>query len=301
MVDYVHAGVICDDFTPRFYFDSEHVGVGDVIQPGGTTLERFTSQGNVFLMYTFGGNGESKEITGGRTIKGSKLEIGVAVSQDGAHWSRIEGPSPYGAIVEVGETPDDFDALFVGWPSVLEVGSSYRMYYSTYNPIQKKFMIGMAVAPDGLLKWEKKGVVFAGTDSLEGFDAMGASRRHVLAQPDGSYRMYYEAISHKQQHSIGVASSKDGITWERLSDQPVFRANEDPTAWDGGGVGSPHLVWLPNKRRWRLYYVGNPVKVEGVPVSNSSGGKDNSQVGTASGIGVAESLDEDGLVFERIL
>ena len=41
-----------------FVFDSEHTGVGDIIQPGRTALSKFADQGNVFLMYHFGGNGE---------------------------------------------------------------------------------------------------------------------------------------------------------------------------------------------------------------------------------------------------
>lgn len=259
-----------------------------MIQPGSTTLEKFTAQGNVFLMYTFGGNADIAEM-GGRKIVGSKMEVGVCVSQDGLHWSRIEGPSPYGSILEVGKNPEeDFDGVFLGWPTVMEIGSKYRMYYNSYDSKDKRFKIGMAEAPDGLLNWNKKGVVFEGDTrpDAKSFDSNGASRRHVLRQPDGSYKMYYEAVSHDQKHSIGVAVSADGVTWERCSDEPVFAANSDSNAWDGGGVGSPHLVYLPNKDRWRMYYIGNAVKQPGEAV-------------TANAIGFVESEDADGMVFKR--
>ena len=78
----------------RFFFDSEHVGLGDVIQPGRQAQLKFTDQGSVFLMYIFGGNGDEMNLplSDGsglhRKVVGSTMEIGVAVSRDGQHWSR---------------------------------------------------------------------------------------------------------------------------------------------------------------------------------------------------------------------
>lgn len=76
----------------RFYFDSEHVGLGDVIMAGSGMQSRFRTGAQVYLMYTFGGNADSISIGGdpNKKLVGSKMEIGVAVSQDGAHWSRFK-------------------------------------------------------------------------------------------------------------------------------------------------------------------------------------------------------------------
>lgn len=49
------------------------------------------------------------------------------------------------------------------------------------------------------------------------------------------------------------------------------------------------VVWLPAVRRWRLYYVG---------YRKSSGSARNNIEDNA--IGVAQSLDEEGLEFERL-
>ena len=126
-----------------FFFDSEHVGLGDVIQPGEAAQSKFAiNDGRMFLMYLFGGCSDAVSMDGPNgpvSFKGAKMEIGVAVSQDGAHWSRIEGPEPYGSILVPGKTSDDFDSQFVGWPSVLELGGEYRMYYTTYNARLKRF------------------------------------------------------------------------------------------------------------------------------------------------------------------
>lgn len=245
-----------------YFFDAEHVGLGDIIQPGNSALSKFAIDGRAFLMYIFGGCSDAVSLEGPKgptLVKGIKMEIGVAVSQDGAHWSRIEGPEPYGSILTAGKTLHEFDGQFVGWPSVMEVGNEYRMYYSTYNAQTKRFMIGLAVAQDGLMNWKKRGPVFAGSNSDDGkFDGKGASRRHIVRLDDGMYRMWYEAISNDGVHSIGCATSLDGLVWDRLSDEPVFAASSDASAWDSGAVGSPNLIWLPDKRRWYGQIFNNP-------------------------------------------
>jgi len=281
-----------------FYFDSEHVGLGDVIRPGGAAQSKFAVQNGIFLMYIFGGR---NEVTGAPSlpVKGFRMEIGVAVSQDGAHWSRVEGPNPFGSIIEPGKGRDDVDSQFVGWPCVIETDGEYRMYYHTFDVRTGKYCVCMAIARDGLMNWKKQGVVFKGgaggssSAASEQFDSMGAARRHVVKLASGGYKMWYEGISRTGVPSIGCASSPDGFTWTRLSQQPVLQASsEDPTMWDSGGVGSPHVVWMEDIRRWRLYYSGFAA---GAAVGEGSG----LQV-IKSSIGVAESIDEEGLVFKRV-
>ena len=72
-----------------FYFDSEHVGLGDVIKPCMKAQSKFATQDGVYLMYIFGGNNEVQLLNNDIKMKGMKMEIGVAVSQDGSHWSRV--------------------------------------------------------------------------------------------------------------------------------------------------------------------------------------------------------------------
>jgi hypothetical protein len=146
--------------------------------------------------------------------------------------------------------------------------------------------VGLAVAKDGLMRWTKRGPVFSGSEQEGKFDSNGASRRHITKLPDGTYCMWYEGVSAEGVHAIGSARSNDGVRWERRSDVPVFAASEDPDAWDGGGVGSPHLCWLPEKRRWRMYYCGHARKEAGKMAVSS--------------VGVAESLDEEGLKWQRV-
>eukprot|EP01031_Cornospumella_fuschlensis_P030990 gene30990-37453_t len=218
-----------------FYFDSEHVGLGDVIHPGQQAQRRLLSGANVYIMYTFGGTSERYSPPGSNqnNIKamGAKMEIGVAVSQDGVHWSRVEGPSAFGSVLEVSKEGEAFDFSFVGWPSVIETGSEYRMYYQSMDASTGKLAIGMAVATDGLLRWVKQGKVLEGSQDASSFDFKGVSRRHVVQLRNGQFYMYYEGISATNEHSIGLATSTDGRNWVKKGQ--VLRKNvEDVDAWD---------------------------------------------------------------------
>lgn len=264
------------------------MGLGDVITPGKGAQSRFVSDDGVYLCYFFGGNSiESMQVPkeGGALVKlkGCKMEIGVAVSQDGLHWSKVEGDSPYSAILEVGK-PGDFDADYVGWPFVLEDGSAYKMYYHTFDTKAKKYVIGLANSKDGI-KWKKVGVVFSGGQAGS-FDEAGAARCFVAKDATtGSYKMWYEGVSASGTRSIGLAVSINGVKWTREKFSPVFEHSSDKNAWDAGGVGSPHLVFLESQERWRLYYVGCATGL----ALESSAGK----------IGVAESTDKTGTAFIR--
>ena len=279
-----------------FYFDAEHIGLGDVIQPGDRAQNKFNTQGGVYLMYIYGGRNEEVELEG-KMVKGTRLECGVCVSQDGAHWSRVEGHSPFGAILECGQE-GDFDEAYCGYPSVIEIGSEYRMYYHTYDRKDGMYKVGLAVAKDGLMKWMKKGMVFAGSVS-GAYDRKGATRRHVVNMEDGTYQMWYEGVSEDGEHSIGVAVSTDGIKWTVPNEHPVFTADkEHPGAFDSAGVGSPHLVYLPQRQVWRMYYTGSSQQDGEATHHDDTGGLTTSIKPTK--IGVAESLDDKGLVWKRL-
>eukprot|EP01035_Chromulina_nebulosa_P016908 gene16908-22397_t len=275
-----------------WWFDSEHVGIGDIFVPGNRAQEIFITMNGVYIMYIFGGSTSTTNLPNGDIVKGLKLGVGVAVSQDGIHFSKIEGPSISSSILDPGSS-DEFDSLFVGWPSIVELSNKFQMYYHTLDTKTNKFSIGLAEATDGILQWVKKGKVFDGGDyNSDSFDNRGASRRHVVRILDGTYRMWYEGISSTGKHFIGLSKSTDGLNWVKVSDEPVLSPNEDPNSWDSERVGSPHVIWLSEKKRWRLYYTGSN-KSEN---SNDTLGISENGVN----IGVAESTDEHGTTFHRV-
>mmetsp|Transcript_19088 Transcript_19088/g.28791 ORF Transcript_19088/g.28791 Transcript_19088/m.28791 type:complete len:482 (+) Transcript_19088:133-1578(+) len=126
-------------------FDTAHVGLGQVMLPMSTPA--VLAEGGVYLMYYMGGTDEETSVeqytntnakVKGKTIKGMTFRIGVAMSQDGLTWGRVEGDDPTGAIMvpydkkdpnqqwmlqqrdDDGKTPLQLEEeLYCGWPEVV--------------------------------------------------------------------------------------------------------------------------------------------------------------------------------------
>ncbi|CAM9775234.1 unnamed protein product [Ectocarpus sp. 8 AP-2014] len=292
---------VLDKNTEQWWgFDTAHVGLGDV-NLGASS--RVATESSVYFMYYFGGDYEETDVQAEFGLsnpvvcgdsnappKGVRMRIGVALSQDGLNWCRVEGEHPTGACVDVGGS-GEWDRLFVGWPVVINhMEKEFRMYYHALDPDTNKFRVGMATSQDGLA-WEKKGPVFDG--GPEGsFDERGAGRRRIVMHK-GVYHMVYEGVDKDGVHALGLATSKDGIKWERHSDQPIFeRSPPGSGAWDAGGVSSPEIVETDGGM-WYLYYSGSPEKKEG-------GEGDGGGVLGKSAIGVAVAVGDDLTKWTRL-
>lgn len=186
---------------------------------------------------------------------------GLACSQDGRHWARIEGDHHSGALLEVGSR-GEWDSLFIAAPHVVVHRSEdLRMYYHSYDAEKGQFGIGMARSRDGI-RWVKLGKIMEG-GSKGSFDELGMMNACVVRhQKDGRYMMAYEGVggmSHgRRKRSIGLAVSPDGLkNWERLQETPVLEASEE-NGWDNRAVGSPCLIQMEGNQvdQWRLYYRG---------------------------------------------
>ncbi|CAM9208355.1 unnamed protein product [Phaeothamnion confervicola] len=283
-------------------FDTSHVGLGDVSLSSSDKLQ---TEGGVLFMYYFGGNYEETDVTAEfgfpevrffapAATKGVRMKIGVAVSQDGLNWSRLEGEHADGSCIDVGP-PGNWDSLFVGWPTVLNTGKEFRLYYHALDPNTRKTTIGMATSQDGLL-WVKQGAQFSG-GPIGAFDERGAGRRSIITV-EGVYHMFYEGVNAAGVHAIGLATSDDGIHWRRATSAPGAAAapagvpvleRGPPGSWDARGVSSPHVVEMGGGEFW-MFYVG---------LSDGSSG-DGAAARPRNGIGVAVARDGDLTRWERL-
>ena len=84
-------------------FDTAHVGLGNVLLP--MTTPAVLTEGGVYIKYYFGGSFEEAPLADftdkqlpeslkDATIQGMNMKIGVAVSQDGKTFGRVEGDDP---------------------------------------------------------------------------------------------------------------------------------------------------------------------------------------------------------------
>eukprot|EP00434_Breviolum_minutum_P012551 symbB.v1.2.011057.t1/scaffold728.1/size168468/5 len=255
-------------------FDAVHVGVGDVVElPNGT-----------LWMYYFGGGLD------GLPNEGIQMQIGLATSEDGLHWQRACNGQP---VMSPGE--GDFDALFVAWPRVLPPwvtkdvkGIPKNQWYMSYHTAKfdaagLRWTAGAAFSEDGI-HWKKAGPAL-GPSTSGSWDACGVGVRHLVVK-DGALTMLYEAVDEAGDHACGLATSKDGITWQRqevpgrAAGGPVLQKGEEGD-WDSRVVGTPYLVPPQGHAPWRLYYVG---EAKGNP---------------GLSIGVAECYEDDLLCWRK--
>ncbi|XP_004490096.1 uncharacterized protein [Cicer arietinum] len=197
---------------------------------------------------------------------------GLAISQDGRHWARIEGEHHSGALIDVGDDKD-WDSLFISSPQVVYHGNGdLRMYYHSFDLEKGEFGIGIARSRDGI-RWLKLGKIMGG-GKVGCFDEFGAMNACVTRNKiDGNYMMAYEGVGGDGRRCIGVAVSPDGLKeWVRLQDEAVLKPS-DEGCWDDKEVGSPCFVCMDDEENeWRLYYrgVGNGGRV-GIGMAVSEG------------------------------
>lgn len=250
-----------------WWHDTCHMHVSDVQILSNGSVEGGTG---VYWCFYSGGNYEEGDVPPSMVStdedvlaspaskrEGITLRPGLAMSQDGRNFARIEADHHTGALFDVGK-PGEWDSLFIGAPQVVNAGpKDMRMYYHSYDEQKGKFVVGVATSPDGF-KWTKVGPVFdGGAPGSNDFDARGAAARCVVRDLDSlKYFMFYEAVAADGSRSIGLAVSDDGLRNWRRSPEPVLSASTgDSEAWDSGAVGTPWAVSMA-KGRWRLYYAG---------------------------------------------
>ena len=71
-----------------------------------------------------------------------------------------------------------------------------------------------------------------------------------------TYVMFYAGSYNNEPQQIGVAFSTDGLTWERMSDQP-FLANGRPGEWNSSESGHPGIFVDPTDDTTWLFFQGN--------------------------------------------
>ncbi len=238
-------GAVLDPHPDATRFDSAHIGISDIQRHQG-----------LYWMWYLGGAGNAEP--GAR--RGFPMLPGAAISRDGIHWARLEGPFD-GAMLPVGAT-GEFDARMVSWPQMIQLDDgSWRLYYHTLTS-EGEYVVGLAESPDAL-RWTKRGAIM-GPGPRGRFDDLGVATRHVIRH-DGRWLMFYEGVQDIGEgpavgRQLGVASSEDGIHWERLDgDAPggaiVAQAPAGSGRWDFR-LGCPWMVPMDDGTL-RLYYIGS--------------------------------------------
>ncbi len=174
--------------------------------------------------------------------------IGYASSEDGIHFTRRDAPIFEG-------DGDGFDAVSINRAIVMvEDDGTFVMYYngsdSVGNPPFGK-TLGRATAPTPTGPWTRDPEPILTTGSLRRWDGGFIFPDTVLKDENGQYRMYFSGNG-TGKGMVGLATSPDGIHWEKYDDptttdipfdesDPIFVPSDDVQDWDytvawGAGV-----------------------------------------------------------------
>ena len=309
-------GSVLDPRRDTVYFDGGALGITDVKLVNGTFYAWYMGIQDATLV----------NATALNIIRG-----GVAVSRDGIHWSRCDGPnSSYSALLDV--TPGVEEFIF--GPHIYDfsqassinrsvhssptaslpapvcselpaVVGNFTMLYHTLLPYGRLQSQQLTAHSADLLHFNKTGFLHGVSPSPtnSSFDYLAASDGRIINTPDG-YILLYEASDAHFTYSLGLARSKDGVNFVKDTSctgtpgGPVFKPSTDPNAFDGGAVGTPFPLLQPDGELW-VYYVGFGLKPAlGNASTTASEGSFASQIGLA--VSQANALGkQDYCSFER--
>jgi len=198
---------------PPGSFDSAWIGAPDV-----------HFDGSIYRMW-YGGAAVLPYYTGQPTA------IGLATSRDGLHWQRANNGEP---VFKPGP-PGAFDECEIMGPCVLYDGGIWRMWYGglqrpgtqpraeNWEGVipqgwECRIRIGLATSHDGI-HWtrENGGKPVLDLGPIGSTGDLQIMHPTVLKEEDG-YRMWYASNSISIPHTISMATSPDGIHWQKYRD-----------------------------------------------------------------------------------
>ena len=208
--------------------------------------------------------------------------IGYAVSGDGRQWDRV--------------LTDPVTITGSGWtgnvmhPSVLPWGTAgYQMWFS-------RDIIGGAIGhsttSDGM-SWGNADTVMQ-ADASFSWEAGGIGEPTVLRDQSGFWMWYIGVDASGRNASMGLATSSDGVNWNKATSNPILR----PVAggWYSVGVRNPAAVLLDDGT-FVLWFagidgqssrIGRMTSTDGVSWSAPELILDLGEAGTADGVQVAD-------------
>jgi len=169
---------------------------------------------------------------------GEPPRIGLARSGDTRLWTKLPQPvlnaGPRGAWDEKG----------VADPYVVRIGGNFYMFYLGQDRARRQ-RLGVAVSEDGVVWWKLRSNPILEPGPAGAFDAGGLGEPAVWAS-HGRYWMLYTARDRREYRRLGLASSTNGVDWERTSDSAVLVGDQ---AWNSKVVCDPTLEAAPGEIR----------------------------------------------------
>lgn len=129
--------------------------------------------------------------------------------------------------------------------SVLKEDDKFRMWFS-WRP---KESLALVESTDGV-RWSEPKIVLRPNPETNWEKRVN---RPVVLKRGDTYHMWYTGQT-RERSWIGYATSADGVTWKRMSEQPVLSAD---SPWEKNiAVMCPHVLWDEETLVYRMWYSG---------------------------------------------
>jgi len=165
-----------------------------------------------------------------------QTRIGLAHSQDGRTWRKEPDP-----VLDLGPR-GAWDEVSIGDPDVIEVNGTYYLYYLGQDRARRQ-RLGVARSTDGATWTKLRANPILELGELGRFDERGLGEPAVWRQ--NGYRMLYTGRDKGEVRRMGLAYSRDGVTWRKLNG-PVIEGDQN---WNAKVVCDPSVLWDGSKMR----------------------------------------------------
>jgi beta-1,2-mannobiose phosphorylase / 1,2-beta-oligomannan phosphorylase len=174
--------------------------------------------------------------------------IALSESKDGLKWTK---PS----VCFENNTDSNCWEQEISNPNVLQKAGVYHMWYTGLiwdsNAVGRSY-IGYAVSIDGK-KWTKESrhPVLSPNVSWEKENVL---RPHVIwDQREKLFKMWYSGGDKFNPNAIGYATSKDGVSWEKYKNNPIFVA-DSRNKWEQSMISECQVI--KRKNDYLMIYTG---------------------------------------------
>jgi len=178
---------------------------------------------------------------------GRPPSIGLATSPDVRRWTKRPAP-----VLEPGPR-GSFDERGVADPYVLRAGDCFYMFYLGQDRARRQ-RLGVARSPDGVRWWKLRANPVLELGAAGAFDENGLGEPAVWAW-QGHYWMLYTGRDRAENRRLGLARSRDGVRWQRVSENAVLAGS---AAWNSQVVCDPAIDAAAGPP-WRVWFGGGDV------------------------------------------
>ena len=253
--------VLLDNMLYKMWYTGRDGGIGDFAIGYATSTDGITwtkYAGNPVITGS-AGQWDANVLTGDVVFDGSKYRIwywgfgelaggvysiGYATSTNGITWTKYVG----NPII----TPpvSEFDSRFILCPTVISNNGHFKMWLPWMDDSGTWSIVNIT-STDGI-SWSNQSNPVLQNGPLGSWDGSSVVCPDVVID-NGTYRMWYSGEDAFRTEGIGQASSPDGISWTKSSNNPVLGGGV-PGSWDWD---VRHSSVILEDKAYKMWYEGS--------------------------------------------